>query len=321
MPDELEIIDSIVKVAGKVPRGYARIGDDVAVIPLGNGKLVVKADMLVEHTDVPPGMTYRQAARKSVAMCVSDFAAKGVRPDSFMASIGVVKGITEEKVEELARGFLDAKQDWRLNLVGGDTNETQELVIDCVMAGFAKRLVGRKGARPGDSLVVTGDFGYPPSGMRILMDGAEAGASFARKAVQSVVKPTPNLELGIALAPYLSSSMDSSDGLSRSIHTLAKESGVGFELNRLPTDEGVEAFAKKNGFDEESLVLQGGEEYLMVGTVSKRKIRAAAGAARRNGGQLIEIGEAISDRDRVELHLGSSRRPLIDQGWTHLSAR
>ena len=42
--------------------------------------LVAKVDTLVESTDVPPGMKLEDVARKSIVSCVSDFAAKGVRP-------------------------------------------------------------------------------------------------------------------------------------------------------------------------------------------------------------------------------------------------
>ena len=78
--NEYEIIDLLTRTAGKLPAGYSPIGDDVATLPSSPGKLVLKSDMLVGRTDVPPGMTWRQAGRKAVAMCVSDFAAKGVSP-------------------------------------------------------------------------------------------------------------------------------------------------------------------------------------------------------------------------------------------------
>ncbi|HVP23320.1 MAG TPA: AIR synthase related protein, partial [Conexivisphaerales archaeon] len=106
-----------MKRAGKVPRGHTKIGDDVAVVPVGPGRLVVKVDMLVESTDVPPGMSYRQAARKAVAMCVSDFAAKGVRPVSFMVSLGLRRSVTAEQVEALGLGFGDAEREYGVHLV------------------------------------------------------------------------------------------------------------------------------------------------------------------------------------------------------------
>ena len=318
MPDEAGIIQTIVALAGRVPSGYAKIGDDVAVVKQGSGRLVLKVDMLVEHTDVPAGMTYRQAARKSVAMCVSDFAAKGVKPDSFMVSLGLRRGVTEEQVKQLGLGFRDAEREWGVKLVGGDTNEARELVIDCAMVGFATKVVTRKGGSAGDALVVTGPFGYPPSGLKILTKGAAAKAQFASSAKKSVLKPTPGLEAGLALAPFLTSSMDSSDGLARSIHTLAKESRVGFELTTVPVADGVEEFARVNDLDARTLALEGGEEYVIVGTVRRSKVRRAREAAEKAGGELIEIGAATSRTGEVTLRSGSRLIPIRDVGWTHL---
>ena len=318
MPDELGIIDSIVGEAGEVPEGYAKIGDDVAVLPAGKGMLVWKVDMLVEHTDVPTGMTYRQAARKAVAMCVSDFASKGVKPDSFMVSLGLKKGVTQARVDQLARGLRDAEREWGVHLVGGDTNEAGELVIDCAMLGFAQRLVPRSGARPGDALVVTGAFGYPPAGLKILTSGAKADPGFASRARRSVLRPAPNLALGLALAPYLNSAMDSSDGLARSLHTLAKQSSVGFELTSLPAAEGVAEFAAENRLKVRELVLEGGEEYIIVGTVGRSKLREAGRVARSNGGELFEIGRVTSRKGRVSLVSKGRTTAIRDEGWTHL---
>ncbi|MBI3840965.1 MAG: thiamine-monophosphate kinase, partial [Thaumarchaeota archaeon] len=218
----------------------------------------MKVDMLVEGTDVPRGMSYREAARKAVAACVSDFASKGARPDSFLVSLGIRKGTTQRQVEELSAGLRDAEKEWKVTLVGGDTNEAKELVVDCAMFGFANRIVARSGARVGDALVVSGEFGLPPAGLKILTAGAKAERRFREKAVRSVLHPSPNLEAGVALGGYLSSGMDSSDGFAKSIHALARESGVGFEVRELPAGFGVKKFAKDNGLDWEKLVLAGG---------------------------------------------------------------
>ena len=279
---------------------------------------MLKVDMLVEHTDVPAGMTYRQAARKAVAMCVSDFAAKGTRPDSFVVSLGLKKGVSQEQVNALASGFRDAEMEWNVLLVGGDTNEAKELVIDCAMVGFGKHLVSRRGARAGDALVVTSLFGYPPAGLRILNGSAVAKGEFGEKARASVLVPTPNLEVGTALGPFMSSAMDSSDGLARSLHTLATESGVGFELTMLPAAKGVLNFAEANGLNIWELVLEGGEEYAIVGTIPGPRVAGAKAAARRAGGVLLEIGKATSRTGQVVYATGKTKRRIRDVGWTHL---
>jgi thiamine-monophosphate kinase len=305
-------------VAARLPSGYSKIGDDVAVVPAGKGKVVVKTDMLVEHTDVPRGMSFRQAARKSVAMCVSDFAAKGVRPDSFMVSVGLRRDVSQTEIDELALGLRDAARKWKVRLVGGDTNESNELVIDCAMVGFSDRIVGRGRAQPGDVLVVTGYFGYPPAGLMILAGKVKSGAKFRRLATKSVLEPAPNLEAGLALAPFLTCSMDSSDGLAKSVHTLARESGVGFEVHDLPMGEGVEKFALENGLNPEKLVLEGGEEYVIVGTVGRTRLSAASAAAARAGARLIPIGTATAGEGKVVLKQGNRTRSVRDRGWTHL---
>ncbi len=314
------MIDAIARTIGKDPGGYLGVEgrDDVAKVPAKGKAVVFKVDMLVEGTDVPRGMGFRRAARKAVAMCVSDFAAKGVRPDSFMASVGLKRGVTQEEVEQLGRGFRDAQDEWGVKMVGGDTNEAEELVIDCAMIGFADRIVARRGARPGDLLVVSGLFGLPPAGLRIVAGGAVASDRFRRKAMRSVLEPSPNLAAGLALGGYLTSAMDSSDGLARSIYTLARDSRVGFELDVLPAAEGVGSFAKRNRLSLERLVMVGGEEYVIVGTVSPKVFPVALKAAVDAGGELHAIGRADGEVGRVRLSDGGGSRPVRDEGWTHL---
>jgi thiamine-monophosphate kinase len=308
----------VVRKAGSLPSEYSNIGDDVAVLPAKGRKLVVKVDMLVESTDVPRGMSYRQAAKKAVAACVSDFASKGVRPDSFLVSLGVRRGTTRSQVNQLAEGLRDAAEEWGLNLVGGDTNEAKELVIDCAMFGFASRIVERGGARPGDLLVVSGRFGLQPAGLAILMGKAKADASFRTRATNSVVNPNLKLEVGIALASYLTSAMDSSDGLARSLHSLARASGVGFELTTLPLASGIKRFAKANNLSAEALGLAGGEEYVIVGTIGERNLSAASRATRKAKGELLVIGRATKQAGRVVLKSKDAMVPIADEGWTHL---
>ncbi len=104
--------------------------DDVAL--LDNG-IVIKSDMLVASTDVPPGMEAWQVARKSVVSCISDLAAKGVKPYAAVISLGIPNSYSTQrsKIEGLAKGFAIASKEFAVKIVGGDTNEAGELVIDC----------------------------------------------------------------------------------------------------------------------------------------------------------------------------------------------
>jgi len=318
MLDEHDIIRLITRRFGRLPEGYVPIGDDVALVPPGvRGQgVVLKCDMLVAKTDIPPGMSSKMAARKAVAMCVSDFAAKGVRPTAFMISLGLRKEIPQVEVVELALGLLEASREWDLKLVGGDTSETDGLIIDCMMVGFAKGIVRRDGARPGEYVVTSGTFGQTAAGLKILVEGAKAAPGFRKEAVASVYLPKPRLELGLAVSRYLSSSMDSSDGLAISLHTIAEMSGVGIRLTEVPLANGLEEFASRNSYPADDLALYGGEEYEIVGTVGKKRLREAKAKARSVGCELRVIGETVSAETSKGVTLRDGKKVRKD-GWVH----
>jgi len=319
MLDEYEIIRLITRRFGRLPRGYSQIGDDVAVIPPGGAGegVVLKTDMLVGRTDVPPGMTWAMAARKAVGMCVSDFASKGVPPRAFMVSLGLPAGTSREKVEDLASGLAEASKEWQVKLVGGDTGEADDLVIDCMMVGFAKKVVPRDGAGPGEAVVVSGNFGRTAAGLKMLMEGAKADVGFRRSAVASVFRPEPRLALGLALRALLSSSIDSSDGLAISLHAISEMSGVGIEVDEIPYPKGLEKFAAANGYQAEGLALYGGEEYEIVATVSRGKLREAMERAKAAGCELHEIGRTVG---KTGVRMADGRKIRRD-GWIHFRGK
>lgn len=318
MLDEYDIIDLITKRFGPLPEGYVPIGEDVALIPSGRAGegVVLKCDMLVARTDVPPGMSWNMASRKAVAMCVSDFAAKGVPPTAFMVSVGLPKGTPRTKVISLASGLLHASREWGVRLVGGDTSEAGDLIIDCMMVGFAGHIVRRSGAGQGEYVVTSGTFGETTAGLRILIDGAKAEPRFKKRAVSSALLPMPRLALGLALSGCLSSSIDSSDGLAISLHTISEMSGVGIKLAELPYSKGLQEFASLNSFSAEELALYGGEEYEIVGTVPKGRIQVAKTKARSAGCELRVIGETVSAKELKGVALPDGRKVRRD-GWVH----
>jgi len=322
MLDEYDIIDLITKRFGKLPEGYVPIGDDVASIPPGRAgeSVVLKCDMLVARTDVPPGMSWRMASRKAVAMCVSDFAAKGAPPTAFMVSVGLPRGTPRGQVVSLASGLLQASREWNVKLVGGDTSEADDLIIDCMMVGFAKKIVRRTGARPDEYVVTSGTFGQTTAGLRILIEGAKAEPRFRKEAVSSALLPNPRLALGLAVSGCLSSSIDSSDGLAISLHTISEMSGVGIRLSELPYAKGLEEFASRNSYSAEELALYGGEEYEIVGTVPKGRIQEAKSKARSAGCELRVIGETVSAEGLKGVAFPDGRRVRRD-GWVHFRSK
>jgi thiamine-monophosphate kinase len=311
--DEKEIIGIFAKKLG------IRSLDDVALLDKG---IVIKSDMLVARTDIPPGMEAWQVARKSVVTCISDLAAKGVRPYAAVISLGIptVYSMRRPNIEGLANGFAIASKEFGVKIVGGDTNEAGELVIDCSMIGFPVfKVPTRSGAKPGDYVIVSGAFGLAPAGLAILLQNAITASSiFQKRAMKSVLEPQPKQSFGLALARYFSASIDSSDGLAASIYELASQSkGVDIIIHSTPAVEGLDNFALDNSFDSHGLVFYGGEEYEIVATISDTKIRQAKAAARKAGISLHVIGRV--QRGSGNVFVG--KKLLENRGYMHFHKR
>ncbi len=295
--------------------------DDVAVLEKG---IVIKSDMLVARTDVPWGMKAWQIARKSMVSCISDLAAKGVRPYAAMISLGIPNdcSIQRTDIEGLAKGFAIASKEFEVKIVGGDTNEACDLVIDCSIIGFTRfNVPPRKGARPGDYVVVSGTFGFTAAGLAILLKKAITDNNnkiFRNRALKSVLEPYPRLSFGLSLARYFSSSIDSSDGLAVSLYELASQSlDVDIRIDSIPIAEGLEKFAKDNSVDPYDLVFYGGEEYEIVATISSTRIRQAKKVARQTGVDLHIIGRVHKGSGKVF----ARNKQLKNRGYMHFHKR
>jgi thiamine-monophosphate kinase len=317
--------------------------DDVAIFSLKDAKtktktsknnifcpisIILKCDMLVENTDVPTGMKPWQIARKSIVSCVSDLSAKGIKPPYLsLISIGIPRRYSKNEIKDLIIGFQTASKEFGIKIVGGDTNESNELIIDCNMLGFsdinaAARIPRRSGAKPGDLVVVSGEFGYSSSGLKILIEDAKSHGIFKKNAILAVVKPKPQQKFGIALAKYFSSSIDSSDGLATSLYELARQSKVNILIENIPLAKGVVDFAQNNHLDAKELIFHGGEEYEIVATIPKSKLNRIKTVARKSKLKLLVIGKVEKGDGKVFLTNGNETWEeaslLDDRGYVHL---
>ena len=261
---------TIIKIFQKKLRVKKFISEDVEVFKIGKTKIVTKVDTFVQSTDMPSKMRMYDAARKSIIACISDFAAKGVKPQYGIISLNLPKMISRTKINEMAKGFRHASNEFGIRILGGDTNEGKEIVINVSIFGTTDKIVKRKGAKVGDIIFVTGPFGYTAAGLKILLGKKKGIEHFVKKAIKSVVNPSPKLDFGVKSKKYFTSSMDSSDGLSTTLNEMANQSKCKFMINNIPTGKDLLEFAKSNNIDSDGLVFHGGEEYEFVFTASKK---------------------------------------------------
>jgi len=231
---------------------------------------------------------------------VSDIAAMGGRPGRLLVAVA---GPPDTDVDGLYRGVAAAAAVYGCPVVGGDLANADQLVVAVTVTGTVADDPGpvtRRGARPGDVLVVTGPLGGAAAGLRRLRAGAVAGD---RGVVDRHRRPQARVAEGEAARRAGAHAMiDVSDGLTADVGHLASASGVGVELDEVPVDVGATA-------DE---ALTGGDDYeLVVATADPEGLAAAFAAV--GLAPPTPIGRCVDD-PAVRTLAG---RPLPAGGWEH----
>lgn len=293
------------------------VSEDVEIFSSGKNKIVAKVDTLVQSTDIPKKMSLSDAARKSIVACISDFASKGVKPEFGIISVNLPRSISHSDIEQISKGFRAASKEFKVKILGGDTNEGKEIVFHACIFGKTDKIITRGGAKIGDCIFVTGPFGYTAAGLKILLNGKNGERKFVSKAVKSVLKPKAQIKFGLQSRTYLSSSMDSSDGLSTTLNQMSAQSNKKFVIEKIPVANDLYDFARKNKLNPKDLVFNGGEEYEIVFTTSKKsKILSIASNLKI---PIIEIGYVTEGRG-VYIKENQKLVKIEDKGWHHFKS-
>jgi thiamine-monophosphate kinase len=293
------------------PEGEVWFGDDAAVVKAGPGPALVllATDTVVAGVDADLTLTtLSDLGWKAMAVNLSDIAAMGGTPSQAVVS---VVGLGPDDLESLYEGVLAAAGEYHCPVVGGDLSAGHEVVVSVAVTGFVDGLpVLRRGARPGDTMWVTGPLGASAAGLRVLkgrrLPGAQPPWPAEEEAlVAAHARPRPALAAGaLARRAGATAMIDVSDGLLADLGHLASQSEVGFELADVPAAAGATR--------EEALA--GGDDYVLAFTImpagAERVGQAftAAGlpAPRR-------IGECVPDPSR---HLVDGATVQL-RGWEH----
>ena len=250
------------------------IGDDAAVLEVPPGtQLVAKVDTLVAGIHFLPDAPAKAVGHRALAVNLSDFAAMGARPAWALLALTLPRA-DEHWLSEFASGFGALARKYDIALVGGDTT-SGPLCISVQLLGTVQpsEAMLRSGARPGDSLFVSGTPGDAAAGLAIergdLLASNPAHAAYLR---ERFAFPTPRVELGMGLSAYASACIDVSDGLLGDAGKLATASACGIEIDygALPLSAALLAVAGDARARE--LALTGGDDYELCFAVPASRI-------------------------------------------------
>ncbi len=300
------------------------IGDDAAVIrPRKDTEWVFSCDQFLENvhfltaTHPPEAIGY-----KALARAASDLGGMGAKPRFFLLSMSLPEDRTGNWLDRMTRGMSRAARQLGLTLAGGDTARSPSsnpavalnlTVIGEIAVGHA---VGRRGARPGDAVFVSGRLGGSQLGLELILRGTARQRRW-RRLLSPHFYPKPAIDLGRWLAGrrLASAMMDISDGLSTDLYRLCKASHAGARIYQqtLP-GVAVPSELRSQGFDARSLALHGGEDYGLLFTVSKRNLARIPQTFRSQ--PITRIGEIVAGSG-VTLLTNGAASALTPQGWDH----
>jgi thiamine-monophosphate kinase len=320
---ELALIDRIYRrVEGPRADGVSLgIGDDCALLRLKPGEeAAVTTDLSIEGRHFLLDLHPPEAiGHRTLARGLSDIAAMGARPVAAFLSLGLPAKLTRHDgrkrsawIDDFLDGFMALAGQHRTPLAGGDLGQSPIALADIVLIGAVPsgKALLRSGARPGDSIYVTGSLGGSAFGLRRL------GQHSTRPHEQEVAPhlwPQPRIRQGLWLRRRnaASAAIDISDGLSTDLHHLCDKSRVSAEIEAAS----LPLFPGANLND----ALHGGEDYELLFTASNtmRVPRRIAGVP------VTRIGTMLKNRvaDRVILIDPTGRRQaLAPRGWEHFRA-
>ena len=298
------------------------IGDDCAVLPK-NGKtdLVVTADLLVEDIDFRLDWTTPEfLGHKALAVSLSDIAAMGASPVWAMLSIGVPENVWKtDFIDRFYEGWFTLAKEFDVELVGGDVSRTPEkIVIDSIVGGeVAKgKAILRSGAKPGDSIFVTGKLGGAAGGLMLLETGFRYADSSEcrRQMIAKQLRPVPQITSGKYLLNngIATAMIDLSDGLSSDLHHLCRASGVGARINvqDIPI---LPALSDINVAKDQMLAMaiHGGEDFELLFTANEKNLSVP------NLPAVQRIGEITENVGTIEIVNGKEISSLPSRGYRH----
>jgi thiamine-monophosphate kinase len=306
--------DVIRRLSGLLPPApdevVVPIGDDCAVVRIGDRTWAAASDMLIEGRHFKGWAAPEDVGYKAVAVNVSDVAAMGGTPRFVLVS-----GAAPDPETALGvfAGVAEACRDFGLYPLGGDTTGADAIAIDVAILGELETPpVLRSGARPGHLLAVTGELGASAAGLLALEEGVDGFERLKRR----LLRPRPRVDAGRAAARLgVGAMIDLSDGPASDVRHVCERSGVGcaVELDRLPVSDDTRELATSLGRDPGVLAATGGEDYELLISAPEQVLGDLAGAV---GVPVTVVGE-VTESGLAFRRGGETVEDL--SGWDHFA--
>ena len=270
------------------------VGDDCALLQLQAGmQLAVSSDMLVEGRHFLSTTPAAGLGHKALAVNLSDLAACGAKPLAFTLALAL-PFIDENWLAGFSKGLWDLADAHGCELIGGDT--TQGPLNICITV-FGEVPPGdallRQHAQVGDDVYISGTVGDARLALEVFKGTLSVEATHFEAARLRMDRPTPRIELGLALRGVANAAIDVSDGLLGDLGHILQRSNVGAVIETAWVQDSAAisdtmqsvAFNKRLDF-----ALAGGDDYELLFTAPPDQADEVLEAGEQCGVSITCIG-------------------------------
>lgn len=303
------------------------IGDDCAVINFGNGRfLLATCDVLLEGVHFNLRYTdSNHLGKKALAVNLSDIAAMGGAPRFYLASLGLPPHLRLSWVDNLYKGMETTAKENGVSLIGGNISSSRTIFIDLTVLGeiTPQEIVYRHGARTGDAIFVTGTLGDSALGLMALRSRKKIkNTSALRRLTEKHLSPSPRIREGrfIAANRIATAMIDISDGLIADLRHILKNSNRGAEIwvDAIPFSSEVIRYSPLYRMNPTDLALAGGEDYELLFTVPRKKLKQLQRLSQEFSLSVTMIGKITGERGKIRLRKsGGELYRIQKEGFRH----
>lgn len=320
--NEFSFINKIKQQNYKQSSLLKGIGDDTAVFRQTSQDIVTAVDTFVEHIHFSKKtMSPFHVGYRVLAVNLSDIAAMGAVPAFYLVSIVIPTSWSENELLEIYSGMENLANEYKMDLIGGDTVSGKELVISITVIGYVEKgkVRYRSSARDGDVVFVTGTLGDSQAGLYILTNKNE----YSNQAyfISKHRKPIPRVNFAKKLSNITRMALnDISDGIVSEAAEIAVASNTSIVLydHLLPVSTSFTQFPLKL---QRKWKYFGGEDYELLGTVSKKDWGTVQHIGLKLDVDVTKVGYVEYNQDSIGKIFesdGKRRLHLKERGYTHL---
>ena len=295
MPDEFSLINRYFSACGAAGNDtLLGVGDDCALLAPPTGEvLAVTTDTLLAGVHFPLDSPPRLIAQRALAVNLSDMAAMGATPRWFQLAL-TMPVANKDWLAEFSAGLNTMACQFNCALVGGDTTRGP-LTISITLMGTVPsgQALKRSGAKPGDTIFVTGSLGDGAVALAVLEGRLSTSTGDAAYLKERFWQPQARIAQGLAIRNFASSAIDISDGLIADLGHIAEASQVGavVDVDKLPLSE---ALCRTADPDRRlNWALSGGDDYELCFTVPADKVAQCQRLIDDGGLTATRIGQII----------------------------